>query len=517
MAARRAGFSTPVARALAAALLAAGTIITTATGLLSQAQKPAPERRDQASIRLQRDIDALLSEPALQRTTWGIVITSLQRKDDLYTLNDHKLLLPASNMKIVTLAVAAERLGWSYSFPTSLIAMGPIEDGTLEGDLLVVGEGDPSIDNWDGAGAKLFARWAEGLKALGVAAIKGRIVGDDDAFEDEGFGAGWAWDDLDRSFATGVGALQFNQNSVQLVVTPGPVGQPATVALNPEYSGLNITNQITTVAVVTPSIVSRRGAGAGAIELRGTVRPGTQPMVRPVSVPNPTLYFVNALRAALIDEGIAVAGEAVDIDDLAERPARARGTVLVSHASPPLSTLATTMMKLSQNLYAETLFKAAGAAGAPGAIDRNSGIATAAAGREIVTKTLEQWGVPREEMVVTDGSGLSRYNLITPRALSTVLTHVDRTETLKVPFESALPLGGVDGTLAGRLRGTAAAKNVRAKTGAFSNARALSGYVKAANGEPLVFVLLANNFGVPAEAVEKAMDGIIVKLAQFRR
>jgi D-alanyl-D-alanine carboxypeptidase/D-alanyl-D-alanine-endopeptidase (penicillin-binding protein 4) len=204
----------------------------------------------------------------------------------------------------------------------------------------------------------------------------------------------------------------------------------------------------------------------------------------------------------------------VDIDDLDERPARALGTLLVSHGSAPLSTLAATMMKLSQNLYAETLFKAAGGAGA---VERNPGVATAASGREVVAKALEQWGIPREEVVVADGSGLSRYNLITPRALITILTHVDRTERLKAPFEAALPVAGVDGTLGARLRGTPAEKKVRAKTGAFSNARALSGYVTAASGEPLAFVLLANNFGVPAEAIERAMDAIVVKLAQFKR
>ena len=513
MAARRHWHRTPIARALTGAVVAAAVIATVSAGQRTPTQKPAAApRRDAATVRLQRDIETLLNTPDLERTTWGIVVRSLQRKDDLFALNDRKLLLPASNMKIVTLAAAAELLGWSYSFPTTLIGMGPVESGVLEGDLLVVGGGDPSIDNWDGAANKLFGRWAEALKALGVTSVNGRIVGDDDDFEDEGIGAGWAWDDLDRSFATGVGALQFNQNSVQLAISPGLAGQPASVGLNPDGSGLNVKNLITTTPGSGPAVVSRRGADSNAIELRGTIRPGAAPVVRPVSVPNPTLYFVRALRSALIDAGIGVVGEAVDIDDLGERPVRARGTALVTHGSPPLSELAVTMMKVSQNLYAETLLKALGRL-----IPTGNETATAAAGREVVKRTLEQWGVMPEEIVVSDGSGLSRYNLSTPRALMTVLVHVVGSDTLKGPFETALPLAGVDGTLAARLKGTPADKKMRAKTGAFSNARALSGYITAENGEPLAFVLLANNFGVPAEAVEKAMDAIVVKLAQFRR
>src|SRR5204863_5899844 len=133
-----------------------------------------------------------------------IVVRSLAANETLYELNGRRLLVPASNMKIATLAAAAERLGWDFSFETRLVANGSIADGVLDGDLVVIGSGDPSIDDWDGAATKLFRDWAEQLKSAGIKTITGRLIGDDNAFDDDPFGSGWAWDDLGASFATGI-------------------------------------------------------------------------------------------------------------------------------------------------------------------------------------------------------------------------------------------------------------------------------------------------------------------------
>jgi D-alanyl-D-alanine carboxypeptidase/D-alanyl-D-alanine-endopeptidase (penicillin-binding protein 4) len=229
---------------------------------------------------------------------------------------------------------------------------------------------------------------------------------------------------------------------------------------------------------------------------------------RNVSVDNPTQYFVNQLRDALEANGIDVFGAAVDIDSLADPPRRDEGTLLVSSRSPSLSTMAATMMKLSQNLYAETLLKTLGGFTQP---------ATAEAGRLVVQSTLTSWGIDPEDLHVVDGSGLSPYDLATPTALVAILTRGVRDERLRGPFAEALPIAGRDGTLAYRLKGTAAEGNARAKTGSLSNARAISGYVSSADGEPLVFSILANNFGRSADAVEAAEDAIVARLAEFSR
>ena len=458
---------------------------------------------------LQRDIDALLSLPAIERGTWGIVVKAATG-EALYSMNGGKLFVPASNMKILTLAAAAERLGWDFSFDTRLVGTGAIDAGGLEGDLVVVGSGDPTVDDWDGAATQLFRDWADRLKRLGIHTIRGRIIGDDNSFDDEPWGSGWAWDDLDRSFATGVGALQFNQNTAQLRLQPGArAGDSAAVTIGPPGAGLTIRNLLTTAPADRPaSIEVRRRLDSPTLEVRGSLPIGSRPVVRNVAVGNPTVYFVTALRAALVASGIDVRGPAVDIDDLSDPPSRARGHVLLDHHSPPLAEMAATMMQLSQNLYAETLLKTLGA---------QKTIGSSGAGRTAVADVLEQWGLAASNVRVADGSGLSVYDLATPDLLVAVLAHIARDDRLRGPFEAALPVAGRDGTLGQRMKGTPAEANVRAKTGSLSNARAMSGYVRSADGEELTFSILVNNFGVSSDGVDRTMDAVLVRLAQFSR
>ncbi len=211
---------------------------------------------------------------------------------------------------------------------------------------------------------------------------------------------------------------------------------------------------------------------------------------------NPTIYFVSALRDALIANGIDVRGEAVDIDDTSP-PNEDTGRLILIHYSPALPSLATTMMKLSQNLYAESLMYATGMPAA-----RN---------------VFEGWSIPREDVLIADGSGLSRYNLVTAEAMAGILAHVAGDNGLRDPFIASLPIAGRDGSLDDRMKGTPAEGNARAKTGSFTNARALSGYVRTADGEPLVFSIIANNYNVPSALIDQATDAIVVRLAQFKR
>jgi D-alanyl-D-alanine carboxypeptidase/D-alanyl-D-alanine-endopeptidase (penicillin-binding protein 4) len=470
------------------------------------AVSPATLGRNAPLTALKAELDQLIERSELARVTWGIEIRSLATGETLYSLNAGKLLLPGSNMKIVTLAAAAATLGWNYSYRTSLFAAGPITDGVLDGDLVVVGHGDPTIDDWDGAASALFARWAESLKGRGIRVIRGRIVGDDNAFEDDALGPGWAWDDLDRSFAAGVGALQFNQNSAQVTMTPGTLpGEAVGVTLVPFNVPLQIVNALITGPPGVPASFSSRRRGS-TLELRGTVPAGASPLVRTVAVENPTLYFVVALRDALVRNGVQVDGEAVDIDDLPNASAVPLTEVL-THQSAALSAVAGTMMKSSQNLYAETLLKTIG----------SSTPAAARLGRAAESATLRDWGLTDSDIVIADGSGLSHYNLVTAHALVALLSRMSLDPALRDAFVATLPVAGVDGSLLLRMRGTAAQGNARAKTGTLANARALSGYVRSANGEPLVFSLIANNLGGAADAVEQAMDAVVVRLAELRR
>jgi D-alanyl-D-alanine carboxypeptidase/D-alanyl-D-alanine-endopeptidase (penicillin-binding protein 4) len=430
--------------------------------------RPAPPAQ------IQRDIDAILYQPALARGYWGVLVKSLKTGKTIYELNPQKLMMPASNLKIVTLAAAADRLGWDYAYITRFSSVGRIENGVLDGDVLAVGSGDPSFGAADGSASRAFDACAERLKALGVRTILGRIIGDDNAFDDEGLGFGWSWDDLPDDFAAAVSALQYNENAARLTVAPGPApGDVAAFAVDPPDTGLTIDNRLLTGADGSAvSIEALRLPGSPRLELRGSVPIGSTPVTRVVSVDNPTLFLVKALRSGLIARGIALR-----------------------------------LMKASQNLYAETLLKTIGAAG---------GTATGLAGRLLVQTTMQGWGIAPEWLILRDGSGLSRYDYVTPESLVRILEHVAGDDRLRGPFEAALPVAGRDGTLAARLRGTPAEGNVRAKTGSMANVRALSGYATTAAGEPVVFSIIANNFDAAPAVITEAIDAIVLRVLEWR-
>jgi serine-type D-Ala-D-Ala carboxypeptidase/endopeptidase (penicillin-binding protein 4) len=453
-------------------------------------------------------IDRLLSTPELSHGTWGIAVRSLDRGDDLYQKNAGALLMPASTLKLVTLAVAADQLGWDYRYTTTLYRSGAVKSGVLDGHLLVVGTGDPTLDDWDGAASARFAEWAGQLRAGGVESVAGHVIGDDNAFDDDGLGNGWMWDDAAASYSAPVSALQFNQNSAQIIVTPTVAGAPPTLTIRPPAATVPVRNLAHTESGGRPLQVVP-AARSTTVSVIGSIDPSAAPVTRLTAVSNPTLYFANALRDALALNGVTVSRDALDGDDY---PAvdRTSAAVVAELPSPPLRDIARTMMAVSQNLFAETLLKtiARTASNVPG---------NAAGGAAAALERLIEWGVPRQELVMVDGSGLSRYNLITPAAQVTVLSHVYRDARLREGYLAALPIAGTPGTLERRLVGTAAADNARVKTGSFSNARGVAGFVRTRDGEMLAFSILANNFNAPSALVDQVTDAIIISLAEFKR
>ena len=199
---------------------------------------------------------------------------------------------------------------------------------------------------------------------------------------------------------------------------------------------------------------------------------------------------------------------AIDADEIDRRELQSNPTSLINHRSSPLSQVAVTLMHDSQNLYAEALLHA---------LDQRRTPRTAAAGREAMREVLESWGIDRSQVVVADASGLSRYNYVTARALVGVLQRMHDDPRHKAAYLATLPVAGKSGTLAARMTGTAAEGNVHAKTGSMSNVRALSGYVTSADGEPLAFAVLANNFPGPATPIVHVIDQLVDRLARSTR
>lgn len=457
---------------------------------------PPPHQAASTSLAgLQNDLSAIFGAPQFERMFWSVLVRPVASDQTLFALNSGKLVMPGSNMKILTLAAAAEVLGWDHRFETKVITTAQIESGVLRGDLIVVGGGDPGIsERSDDPGA--LRALARQLADAGLRIIDGRIIGDDDLFDDRGLGDGWSIDNLPYGYSAPVSALEYNEGSVDLVISAGAAaGDPVAIDVRPEGSRLEIENKLVTVPDTgTGMLTLQRLPGSSHVVVQGQIPAKAAPFARTASVDNPTDFFVRAFRAALIAESIQVGGDAVDIDDLSPKPDSSGARVLAARQSPPLSRLATSMMKVSQNQYAEMLLKTLGK---PAARD-----------------ALQRLGVDAGSFIMADGSGLSRYNYVTSEALVRLLQQMHQRPADAPMFPQTLPIAGRDGTLARRLSGTPIEGKVRAKSGTIDNARALSGYIETAAGETLAFSIIANNFSASPADIDAAVDKALIRLAQ---
>ena len=469
------------------------------------AQKPptlalnSPVSADSPTASLQADLSAIFTAPQFERSFWSVLVRPVESSDDLFTLNAEKLMMPGSTMKVVTAAAVVEKLGWDYRFETRVVTAAPVESGIVRGDVVIVGSGDPGISE-RGEQPGMLRSIARQLRDAGITSIEGGIVGDDDLLDDKGIGDGWTLDNLPYGYSAPVSALMYNEGSVDLVVRAGDAaGNPVGIDVRPNGSGLEIDNKLETVSDSGRGVLTlHRPAASTRITVMGQIPAKSAPFVRTASVANPTAFFATAFRLALIEEGVSVLGDAIDIDDFAVKPNVTDVRTLAVHRSPPLSDLVATMLKISQNQYAELLRKVIG-------------------GRRAVQDVLEGWGISNDSYIPADGSGLSRYNYIASDALVRLLQKMHTDPKHASHFPAALPVAGRDGLLSKRLAGTTAEGRVRAKTGTVDNVRSIAGYVTDADGDTLVFSMIANNFIVPTAVVDGAADRALIRLASYSK
>ena len=477
----------------------------------TQQGPPAPQPAAAApsgrpTTTLEADLAQILKAPAAARALVGVRIESLLTGEVLFTSNSDKLVVPASNMKLLTLAAAAKKLGWDHRFETRLEAAGTIANGALTGDLIVTGTGDPSITSPDGGDATLFLEWADALTKAGIREVRGRLIGDDNAFDDTGIGAGWAWDYLTDGYAAPAGALSFNENTVTVRVAPAKAeGQPAVIRMTPPGATFTIENRVVTSAVGTQASINvSRMPGGSTLTVSGRIPAGANETSRVTTIDNPTRYFVESLKIALAGRGIRISEGAFDIDDFPAATRAGTRRLIARRESAPLSALGAQFLKVSQNFYGEMFLKAIGrTADRPG---------TAATGRAAAREVLGTWGITPDSFVMSDGSGLSRYDYVTADTIVTLLKRVWEDETLRGPFLAALPVGGHDGTLGSRMRNSALTRRVQAKTGTISNMRALSGYLITESGERIVFSIIANHYTAPTAEIDDMAEKMLLRL-----
>lgn len=476
----------------------------------SPAQVPAaqvptitPEAAPRGAATLQSFVDSLVDLPQFGNAHWGILIVAPARRDTLVSVQPDRLVMPASNQKLITGAVAIAKLGPAYQWRTTFTRTGPVVSGVLRGDLVIAGTGDPSVSTaMRGDPLTAFDPLVAALRAAGVRRIAGRIRSSaTPAFPGSPLGFGWDWDDLDAAYGAGVTELMFNEAFTEVQVQGCTrAGRPACVTTRPARTTPAVHAQVTTRAAGSgaPTIEWwRDSAATPGISVRGSIAAG-ETMNFSAAHPDGRQTYVAAVREALTRASIAVGDGRVRQSGI--------DTVFVLR-SLPLRDVLKVMQKPSQNQVAEAVFRSL-------ALEA-TGVGSPDSARAVVERQLTEWGVRRDAHAVRDGSGLSRHDYLTPRALIQVLDTMRRSDTFDAYFE-ALPIAGEEGTLQNRMRAFAQGR-VRAKTGTVDKARALSGYATSADGEMLLFSIIANNYNVPNREVDRVAELIVERLVTMRR
>ncbi|HYJ78115.1 MAG TPA: D-alanyl-D-alanine carboxypeptidase/D-alanyl-D-alanine-endopeptidase [Longimicrobiaceae bacterium] len=485
--------------------LALATAAPAARGQGATNVAPLPAGRAAA---LAERIDSILMRPALRRADWGIEVREAGSGRLLYARDAHRLFVPASNLKLVVAAAAAHHLDPEFRYRTTLYGTGPVQGGTLAGDLVLYGRGDPLIS--DRYGRDRLGVWralADSLLAKGVRRVAGALVADESFFDSVRVRGDWETYDLRWWYAAPTGAIGFNDNSIEFRIQPGlAAGRPARVAWDPPSAYVEVDNRAVTASAGRAHTVDlERVPGTRRIRLYGQVPVNAGTDTEFFAVDDPARFAATVFREVLASRGIAVDSVRVRVvSDPALSPPAA-GAPLAEYRSDPLPRVIGPILLNSQNWFAEQLVKTLGRE-VRGEGSWEAGLAVES---DFLTGVV---GIDSADFVLRDGSGLSAGNLVTPRALVRLLDYVDRTPRQAL-VRRALPVSGGDGSL--RARFPDLPGRVAAKTGYIGNVDSLSGFVTMAGGRVAIFSIIANKSGQPSARMKAGIDEVVRAIAQL--
>jgi serine-type D-Ala-D-Ala carboxypeptidase/endopeptidase (penicillin-binding protein 4) len=480
--------------------------------------RPA-ERADVARFR--NRVEATLSASGPDKGFWGALVTDAATGEVLYARNAGNYFTPASDAKLFTTALALATLGPDHRIRTTVSTTGTLDaDGLLTGDLVLTGRGDANLSNRkspyekrverDGPPEKVLVALADAVVARGVKEIEGGVIADDSFFQPERFPSGWTIDDMLWSYGAAVSAIAVNDNTFTLAVRPGErEGEAAVFTIEPASDFYVIENTVRTSARGNEEkLAVVREPGSRAIRVSGTIPSGAPPRLLTIAIEEPAEYAAALLARLLEARGIRIHGvaHARHTGDPAlsavDHPAE---TILAERMSLPLAEEIRQVNKNSLNLHAELLLLLAAR--------EKAGATTREEAMRFAADFFKTAGIADGDVVLTDGSGLSRRDLVTPRAIVQMLNYA-ATQPWGDLYRSSLPVAGEDGTLSDRMKDTPAAGHIFAKTGTIEHVVALSGYATTVRGAHLVFSILANNNDLHAQTADAVLDAIAVAMVE---
>ncbi len=450
---------------------------------------------------LDGEVARIASKGAAGQALWGVYAVDLKSGKELASFNENKLFIPASNRKLVTAALATRAFRGEEKLQTTLTAES-VSGGTARGVVLHAA-GDPSWTpslNGGRPGRVMLKRMAKAAREGGVQRIEGDVLLDTSVFaEHSPLPPGWPWDEFANSYASRPSALAVDMNLAGVQIRPGGPGQPPQVSFPGGVEPFRVANNAATNrAGSAPTLRLSMSPGGDTMILDGTIPADAEPASRSVPMGAPAEIAGRMFAMALRDEGIEFAGNVVITSRRCERGPR----VLATAEGCPIRQMLTLCMEESDNYLAESLYLLASA--------KQAGRGSYQAAHEVERAYWKSIGVAAGDAEPADGSGLSRKNLVTPRALVALLRERAGCDW----FVDALPVSGRTGTMRYRLSEGGLAGRVVAKTGTLDSVGSLSGYVKSSSGRTIAFSIMANHHTCSSATVRASINEIVELLAR---
>ncbi len=444
------------------------------------------------------------TDKALKNGSIGFCVMDAKNSQVLVEYNSHQLLIPASTLKVVTTSAALGILGANFQYSTKIYFTGDFnkQNGVLNGNIIIEGSGDPTLQSENFAKESITDKWAKLLKEKGLKEIKGKIIGDASAFE-RSISGNWIWADISNYFGAAPCGLSYLDNKFKMRYTTKETGSKAKLTgTNPDYLSLPYLIQSDVTAKGTEDEAYVYGDPFSfQKEVKGTLPPNKSNYEIEAALPDPALLCAEALYSSLLTAGIVCNKKSIE-SNYKKQDSISRKQLVYTHLSPALEKIIFYTNTKSNNHYCESILLTLGKGKIQSGIDA-------------VKKYWEARGLNMDEIYMTDGSGLSRANTISTYFQTSLLSKVFRDSSNYQVFKASLPLAGKSGSMSNIGKESFIENNMQAKTGYINRARGYCGYLKTKSGKDLCFSVLFNNYTCSAHEAKLKIEKFLVELGEL--
>ncbi|MEA4937115.1 MAG: D-alanyl-D-alanine carboxypeptidase/D-alanyl-D-alanine-endopeptidase [Paludibacter sp.] len=453
----------------------------------------------------QNPVYKFINNPILKSANISVMIKDMKTGKEICSHRPYSATIPASTMKVITTATALEILGPDFRYETTINYDGNISaDGTLNGNLYIVGSGDPTLGSAKIGDQNFLSKWVEAVKKAGIKQINGAIFADESLFDNEGYNSKWSWDDIGNYYAPGIYALAYLDNTLRVTFRSGAVGTtPDITDISPKIKGLEIENNLLSSKITFDSAYFYGAPKSLYRSVRGEIPANKTAFVVKAELPCPGLMLANDFQQRLFQSGIKVSQSAAEFSakEVQNEKKIAQRTTIYKHLSVPLSQIIKETNERSNNLFAEQIFKSLSL--------KYDKVATNKRSLDIIRKYWKDKGLDVKQLVQHDGSGLSPADAVSASLFADLMTYMYTKSNNKEVFFNSLPIAGRTGTLAGMLKNTTLEGKVFAKSGTIERVRSYTGYILSGDKE-WAFAIMVNNANGSSWQTLKVIEDLLI-------